>query len=96
MACIFFIVVKEALSGRNDLDRRECVDILVPKFLRDSDRDLPAPYVVLNENLLADLKRRKDGTIELLPENPTMAPMIYPAQRVCIQGVVVGQLRSYR
>jgi repressor LexA len=41
------------------------------------------------------LKRRKDGDIELIAENPTIAPMIYSPSRVLIQGVVVGQLRTY-
>lgn len=41
------------------------------------------------------LKRRKDGDIELIAENPAMAPMIYSPSRVLIQGVVVGQLRTY-
>lgn len=41
------------------------------------------------------LKRRKDGDIELIAENPAIAPMIYSPSRVLIQGVVVGQLRTY-
>jgi repressor LexA len=41
------------------------------------------------------LKRRKDGDIELIAKNPTIAPMIYSPSRVLIQGVVVGQLRTY-
>ena len=48
------------------------------------------------EATLKRLKRRKDGTVELIAENPSIAPMIFPASRVLIQGVVVGQLRSYR
>ena len=48
------------------------------------------------EATLKRLRRRDDGTVLLIPENATMTPMIYPAHRVRIQGVVVGQLRSYR
>ncbi len=32
----------------------------------------------------------------LIPANPTMQPMRYPPSRVEIQGVLVGQMRSYR
>ena len=44
---------------------------------------------------LKRLKCRKDRQIELIAENPAIAPMVYLAERVRIQGVVVGQLRAY-
>ena len=34
-------------------------------------------------------------TIELIPENRDMEPMYYAAERVTIQGILVGMLRSY-
>jgi repressor LexA len=55
--------------------------------------------VALIDGIEATLKRLKklpDGMILLLPENKLMEPKVYPAQRVQIQGVVVGQLRSYQ
>ncbi len=54
--------------------------------------------IALIDNGEATLKRlRKHGDrVELIPANQSMAPMIYPADRVYIQGVVVGQVRSYR
>jgi len=39
--------------------------------------------------------REKGGQIRLQPANETMVPMTYPAQRVMIQGVVVGLMRKY-
>ncbi|MBL1141361.1 MAG: transcriptional repressor LexA [Proteobacteria bacterium] len=53
--------------------------------------------VALIDNGETTLKRlRKHGDrVELIPENQSMVPMIYPADRVHIQGVVVGQVRSY-
>ncbi|MCC5796482.1 MAG: transcriptional repressor LexA [Methylophaga sp.] len=36
-----------------------------------------------------------DGTITLMPANVNYEPVTLPAQRVSIQGVVVGQLRTY-
>lgn len=54
--------------------------------------------VALIDNGEATLKRlRKHGDrVELIPANQSMAPMIYPADRVHIQGVVVGQVRYYK
>jgi repressor LexA len=53
--------------------------------------------VALIDNGEATLKKlRKHGDrVELIPANQSMAPMIYPADRVHIQGIVVGQVRSY-
>jgi repressor LexA len=36
-----------------------------------------------------------DGTITLMPANPDFEPVTLAAKRVAIQGVVVGQLRTY-
>ncbi|MEJ2678233.1 MAG: transcriptional repressor LexA [Gemmatimonadota bacterium] len=41
------------------------------------------------------LYREADGRIRLQPANPGMRPMIYAADRVMVQGVVVGVLRRY-
>jgi len=35
------------------------------------------------------------GRIKLIPANSSMEPMVYPADRVQIQGVLVGTLRTY-
>jgi len=35
------------------------------------------------------------GRIKLIPANATMEPMVYSAERVQIQGVLVGTLRTY-
>jgi repressor LexA len=55
--------------------------------------------VALIDGLEATLKRLQknhDGSITLRPANATMPPLRFPAARVRIQGVVVGQFRSYR
>ena len=55
--------------------------------------------VALIDGLEATLKRLKklpDGMILLIPENKLMEGLIYEAKRILIQGVVVGQLRSYQ
>lgn len=38
----------------------------------------------------------KNGIVTLTPANAAMEPMHFPAARVQIQGVLVGQMRSYR
>ena len=48
------------------------------------------------EATLKRIKHNKDGTLTLIPANPDLKPVNYAAERVAIQGVVVGQMRSYR
>ena len=54
--------------------------------------------VALIDNGEVTLKKlRKHGDrVELIPENQSMVPMIYPAERVHIQGIVVSQIRNYK
>jgi repressor LexA len=52
--------------------------------------------IALVDNADATLKRiyyKDDGTVILKPSNHTMAPMIYGADRVTIQGIYIGLLR---
>lgn len=54
--------------------------------------------VALIDNCDATLKefqRMKDGNIKLIPANKTMQVMIYTADRVQIQGTLVGSMRRY-
>ena len=48
------------------------------------------------EATLKRLKRLPDGMVLLMPENKFMETIAYEPERVQIQGVVVGQLRSYQ
>lgn len=54
--------------------------------------------VALIDGAEATLKRieQRPGRVVLHPANPAFAPLEYPPGRVRIQGVLVGQLRSYR
>lgn len=54
--------------------------------------------VALVENADATLKRieQKPGEVILHPANESMSPMHYHPDQVKIQGVLVGQMRSYR
>lgn len=57
--------------------------------------DIVVALIDDQEATLKRFKKLKDGRIELSPENQTLEPMIYDASRVKVQGILVGQLRSY-
>ncbi len=59
------------------------------------DGDIVVALIDGQEATLKRLKRRKDGNVMLVAANAAIAPMIYSADRVSIQGIVVGQLRTY-
>jgi repressor LexA len=54
--------------------------------------------VALVDGSEATVKRllQRPGEVVLIPANGSMAPMHLAPHRVSIQGVVVGQMRSYR
>jgi repressor LexA len=64
---------------------------------RDHARDGEI-VVALIDGQDATLKRilQRPGEVTLLPANAAMEPIVIEPQRVQIQGVVVGQMRSYR
>ena len=57
--------------------------------------DIVVALIDDQEATLKRFKRLKDGSVELSPENQDLQPMVYDASRVKIQGILVGQLRSY-
>ena len=57
--------------------------------------DIVVALIDEQEATLKRYRRYADGRIELAPENPDMKPMVYDAGRVRIQGVLIGQLRTY-
>jgi repressor LexA len=57
--------------------------------------DIVVALIDDQEATLKRFKKLKNGRIELSPENQTLEPMIYDASRVKVQGILVGQLRSY-
>lgn len=55
--------------------------------------------VALIDHEVATLKtlyHNDDGSLTLAAANSAMPPFRFPAERVLIQGIVVGQMRSYR
>lgn len=65
---------------------------------RDSARDgeIVVALIDATEATLKRLQRNNDGSLTLHPANAALTPMRYSVARVRIQGVVVGQFRSYR
>ena len=60
-----------------------------------NDGEIVVALIDGEDATLKRLKYRQDGNLALIAENPTIPPMIYAAERVAIQGIVVGQLRWY-
>lgn len=55
-----------------------------------------AIVVALIDNQEATLKRlfrNENGTVTLVPSNPALSPMVYPAERVSVQGAFIGLFR---
>ncbi|NKB77887.1 MAG: repressor LexA [Gammaproteobacteria bacterium] len=60
-----------------------------------SNGDIVVALIDQDEVTLKRFYTISDGRIRLIPENAKMEPMNYPADRVRIQGVVIGQMRKY-
>jgi repressor LexA len=59
------------------------------------DGEIVVALVDNEEATLKRLRRGKDGMVELIPENSSMSPMVYEGERVQVQGVLVGVMRTY-
>ena len=70
-------------------------DLVVVRHTDTADNgDIVVALIDRGEATLKRLRKHGDR-VELIPANRSMAPMIYPADRVPIQGGVVGQVRLY-
>jgi len=72
-------------------------DTVVIKFCETAnDGDIVVALIDEHETTLKKFKRSDRGRyIKLIPANSEMEPMVYEAERIRIQGVLVGQLRKY-
>jgi len=59
------------------------------------DREIVVALIDDNEATLKTIRHHPDGSVTLIPANARLAPLRLSGDRVRIQGVVVGQLRSY-
>lgn len=70
--------------------------VVVEKSSTARDGEIVVALIDNEEATLKILRRNADRSVTLAPANREFKPMRYPADRVQIQGVVVGQFRSYR
>ncbi len=70
--------------------------VVVEKSSTAGDGEIVVALINNEEATLKYLRRNADRSITLEPANREFKPMRYPADRVQIQGIVVGQFRSYR
>ena len=68
--------------------------VIIKRQDNANDGDIVVALIDNGEATLKRLRKRGDR-IELIPANAAYPPLIYPANRVQIQGVLVGQLRTY-
>jgi len=64
---------------------------------RDAARDgeIVVALIDNDEVTLKRIKQHRNGQVELIPANHTLTALRYAAERVQIQGVLVGQMRTY-
>jgi repressor LexA len=70
--------------------------VIVEKCEHADNGEIVVALVDGLEATLKHLQKNRDGSITLRPANLAMTPIRLSAARVRIQGVVVGQFRSYR
>ncbi len=70
--------------------------VIIKKQPVAHDGDIVVAMIDKVEATLKRFKRRSQSEVELIPENADMEVMVYPAERVNIHGVLVGQMRNYR
>jgi repressor LexA len=72
-------------------------DTVIIKFCETAnDGDIVVALIDESETTLKKFKRSHKGRyIKLIPANKNMQEMVYEANRVRIQGVLIGQLRKY-
>jgi repressor LexA len=101
------VAVPETLAGRRDsYVLRVKGNSMIDEQIRDGDyvivedrktADNGEMVIALVGGLDVTLKRlyRENGRVRLQPANATMQPMIFDADHVQVQGIVVGVMRRY-
>jgi len=70
--------------------------VVIEQCSTANDGDIIVALIDNDEATLKYLHHDKDGAILLIPANTAMSAMHYNAERITIQGVLVGQMRHYR
>jgi len=69
--------------------------VIVQRQDTADDNQIVVALIDGEEATLKRLQHCSDGGIRLIAANSGMPPLAYAAERVSIQGVLVGQLRRY-
>ena len=69
--------------------------VIIKSQATAKDGDIVVALIDDQEATLKRFRKLDEGRIKLVPENSQMQAMVFDAQRVQIQGVLVGQLRRY-
>lgn len=70
--------------------------VIVESTQTARDNEIVVALIDREEATLKRLQNHGDGSITLIPANSSMQPFRYSAERVQIQGIVVGQFRTYQ
>ena len=70
--------------------------VVVEQRPRAGNGDIVVALLDNEEATLKYIRHNRDGSITLIPANAALRPVTYAPERIRIQGVVVGQMRSYR
>jgi len=70
--------------------------VIIKKQPVANDGDIVVAMIDKVEATLKRFRRKSQTEVALIPENAEMETMIYPAERVNIHGILVGQMRNYR
>jgi len=70
--------------------------VIIKKTTTAKTGDIIVALIDDNEATLKRFKRLSKKQVQLIPANAELQPMTYAAERVCIQGVLTGQLRTYK
>lgn len=69
--------------------------IIVASRETAGDGDMVIALIGGESATMKKLYREEDGRLRLQPANASLAPMYFPADRVQVQGIVVGVMRRY-
>ena len=69
--------------------------VIIKSQATANDGDIVVALIDDQEATLKRLRKIDGSKIKLIPENSQMQAMVYDAQRVQVQGVLVGQIRRY-
>ena len=85
------------VRGDSMIDDHICDgDFVVVESVADAaNGETVVAFVDDSDSTLKRFYREKNGKIRLQPSNPQMTPMVYDAERVKIQGRVIGVLRRF-